>query len=206
MEKPGNSTILNICVIPDERVSKSCEQISQSLNSEGAMFTLGSDKFAHITIFMARFANENVDNVIKFTEQAVTSVQSFDCEHTGYFMTEGRYLEVSYRKSSLFLHLHEVIIDYLAGLRINPGKPYEEAYFTPYTREQRRNAEETGYDLARSLYRPHITLTRYEEGKVPHLFPAFPEVNLSFGLSKICVYKADDNGAIYEKLADFSIK
>lgn len=206
MEKPSNSTILNVCIIPDEKVSKSCEEISQSLNSEGVMFTLGGDKFSHMTVFMARFANENIDKVVKSAEQAVVSVQSFDCEHTGYFMTEGRYLEISYRKSPFFMQLHEALIEGLADLRLDPGNPYEEGYFTPYTQEQRHNAEETGYDLARSLYRPHITLTRYEEGKVPRLFPAFPEVNLSFGLSKVCVYKADDNGAVYKKLADFWIK
>ena len=170
------------------------------------MFKLGGGKFTHMTIFMARFANKNIDEVIKSTKKAVEAVSSFRCEHSGYFMTEGRYLEVSYRKSSPFMKLHEALIDSFAGLRINPGAPYREDYFTPYTQEQRRNAEETGYDLARSLYRPHITLARYEEGKLPHLFPAFPKTNLSFNLSKICVYKADNNGAIYEKLADFSIE
>lgn len=205
MEKPGNSTLLNICLIPDERVSKTCEVISQSLHPEDVMFTLGGDKFAHMTVFMARFADNNVDKVIESVKQAVGSVRLFECVHTGYFMTEGRYLEVSYRKSPSFMQLHEALIDSLAGLRINPGKPYEEGYFTPYTEEQRRNAEETGYDLANNLFRPHITLTRYEDGKVPVLFPAFPEANLSFGLSRMCVYKADDNGAVYEKLAEFSI-
>lgn len=205
MEKPENSTILNICVLPSEEASAAYEAISQSLGSNGTMFTLGGDKFAHMTVFMARFADDVIDQVITSTEQALKPIDSFECEHTGYFMTEGRYLEASYRKSSAFMGLHEALIATLANLRINPGNPYEEGYFTPYTLEQQQNAKETGYDLARNLYRPHVTLTRYEEGHVPQLFPAFPETNLSFTLSKVCVYKADDNGAVYEKLAEFSI-
>lgn len=206
MEKPANSTILNICIIPSETVAEAYEGISQSLDTESVLFTLGSGKFAHMTVFMARFAEEDINQVIQATKRVVESIRSFTCEHVGYFMTEGRYLEALYRKSAPFMQLHEALIDSLAGLRINPGQPYEEGYFAPYNLEQRHNAEETGYDLARNLYRPHVTLTRYREGGVPSSFPAFPEANLTFGLSKICVYKADDNGAVYERLAEFVVE
>jgi hypothetical protein len=33
----------------------------------------------------------------------------------------------------------------------------------------------------------------------------FPEVDLSFSLSKVCIYKADDNGAVYELVQEFMI-
>jgi 2'-5' RNA ligase len=170
------------------------------------MFVLGGDKFAHMTVFMARFADENIDKVIQATKQSLGAIRSFNCEHVGYFMTEGRYLEVSYRKSKQFTQLQETLISAISKFRINLGEPYEEGYFAPYNQEQRGNAQETGYDLARNLYRPHITLTRYEKGKVPNLLPALPEVNLSFELSKVCIYRADDNGAVYDKLAEFQIR
>jgi 2'-5' RNA ligase len=102
------------------------------------------------------------------------------------------------------MRLHEALINNVAERRINPGKPYEEGYFTPYTAEQQQNARETGYDLARNLYRPHVTLTRYQVGGVPEVFPALPAANLSFNLDKVCVYKADDNGAVYELIQDFT--
>ena len=89
--------------------------------------------------------------------------------------------------------------------RINSNNPFEEEYFTPYTEEQQKNVKETGYDLAYNLYRPHITLTRYKGNEVPEIFPAIPPAKLSFQLNKVCVYKADYNGAVYEKLREFSI-
>ena len=55
-------------------------------------------------------------------------------------------------------------------------------------------------------FRPHVTLTRYFEGKMPKTDPALPEADLSFHLGKVCVYKADDNGAVYEKLAEFTVQ
>lgn len=205
MQKPGNSSIINICVIPNENVSTNCLSISQSLKSDDTVFVLGGDKFAHMTAFMARFPNKDIEKVIHNVNLVLARVEPFRCEHVGYFMTEGRYLEVSYKKSEKFMSLHESLISAVSELRINPGRPYEEGYFTPYTMEQRLNAKETGYDLARNLYRPHITLTRYKENLVPNLFPAFPQVDLSFDIYKVCVYKADYNGAVYEKLSEYII-
>ena len=45
-------------------------------------------------------------------------------------------------------------------------------------------------------------LTRYQEGMMPSEEPNPEKVDLSFQLNKICVYKADDNGAVYEKLSE----
>lgn len=205
MEKPPNSTLLNICIIPTDSVSAACEVISRSFVSDNTMLTLGGDKFAHMTAYMARFEDDHIDRVIQVTKEVIESIESFYCEQTGYFMTEGRYLEVLYRRSKEFVQLHKALIAGVAGLRINPGQPYEEGYFTPYNQEQRQNAIETGYDLSRNLFRPHITLTRYKVNKVPRAFPALPKANLSFSLNRICIYKADDNGAVYERIADFNI-
>lgn len=204
--KPENSTIINVCVIPSVEVGQECVEMSQSLKSTDPLFVLdGQSKFAHMTVFMARFADSKIDEVVKATEQVAKQSEGFACEHVGYFLTAGRYLEVSYRKSEAFMKLHEALISALAPLRINPGNPHEEGYFTPYTAEQQENAKDTGYDLARNLYRPHVTLTRWAEGKVPEIFPGFSSARLSFQLNKVCVYKADDNGAVYEKLAEFTI-
>ena len=171
-KKPNDSVIINVCVIPEASVGNRCVKLSQALKSDGTMFVLdGKSKFAHMTVFMARFANSEIPNVLDATKKALSSVEGFLCEHTGYFMTAGRYLEASYRRSEAFLSLHEALIANLKDYRINSENPFEEGYFTPYTEEQRKNAKETGYDLAHDLYRPHITLTRYHEGKIQKFFP-----------------------------------
>lgn len=205
MNKPENSSIINVCIVPDASVGAECVAMSQSLKSDDTIFVLGGDRFAHMTVFMARFAEDQIENVVQATEKALQSAKPFTCEHSGYLMTEGRYLEVSYRKSADFMALHEALIANLAEYRINPGNPYDEGYFTPYTAGQQKQATETGYDLARDLYRPHITLTRYVEGGVPAAFPALPEAQLSFPIGKICVYRADDNGAVYELIKAFQV-
>lgn len=211
MEKnpPENSVLVNVCVIPNDEVGKKCVAMSQSIQSDATMFALdGKTKFSHMTVFMARFALDQVSNVVTAAGQALKEVKSFECKQAAkpYFMTKGRYFEASYEKSEPFVALHERLIEALKEYRLNPGHPYEEGYFTPYTKEQQKNVQETGYDLAHNLFRPHVTLTRYYEGKMPEKDPEMPLANLSFLLHKICVYKADDNGAVYEKLAEFVVK
>lgn len=204
--KPENSTIINVCVIPSDAVGAECIKLSQELKSDDTMFVLdGKSKFAHMTVFMARFENGKISSVVEAVSTALKSLKGFVCKHTGYFITQGRYLEASYQKSEGFMALHELLVATLSPLRINPGDPFEEGYFTPYTADQQKNAKETGYDLAHALYRPHVTLTRYFDGKVLEVFPGFAPAKLSFDLGKICVYKADDNGAVYEKIAEFFV-
>lgn len=203
---PPDSVIINVCVIPPASVGVACVEMSKSLASSDTMFALdGEKKFAHMTVAMMRCGKDMVQKMIAAIEAAVKSASRFACDHTGYFMTAGRYLEVSYRRSEDFMQLHEAILAAASSFRLNPAKPFEEAYFTPYTPQQQKNAEETGYDLARELYRPHVTLTRYYEGRVPEVFPGFVPAKLSFVMGTICVYEADDNGAVTTELARFTV-
>ncbi len=201
---PKNSTIINICVIPPWDIGEICIKFSQLLKSNNTMFVLdGKSKFPHMTVYMARFANNVMPKVLLKAGEVLRNINNFSCEHTGYYMTPGRYFEISYRKSESLMDLHESLVKKLKDHRLNHGNPFEEGYFTPYTEEQQKNAKETGYDLAHNLYRPHITLTRYQEGQVPKNIPKLEITNLSFSPYSICVYKADDNGAVYEKLDEY---
>lgn len=207
MEKDPNSLILNVCILPSPEVAATAVQLSQSLGTEDTRFVLdGVTKFPHMTAYMARFSETEIPHVLEAVEKLVASAAAFSCEQSGYFITPGAYLEISYEKTPEFMSLHESLIDELKGYRNRPGEEIEENYYAPYTDEQRKNARETGYDLAHDLYRPHITLTRYQEGKTPEAMPTFPPVELSFTASTIGVFKADDNGAVYEKLGEFFIK
>lgn len=204
MQKPNNSSIINICLIPSDKVSISCEQISQSLKYDNTMFALGDGKFAHMTVFMTCFANENIEKVAKLIKTVTDDVKPFDCVHSGYFITEGRYFEVSYERSESIMALQQAIIDKIASLRINPGNPFEGSYFAPFNKAQQQNAIETGYDLVGGLYRPHITLTRYTD-IIQNIITYPDDIDLSFRAMKLCVYLADDNGAVYEKIEEYNL-
>jgi hypothetical protein len=204
---PLHSVLLNVCILPDKKVASECIQMSQSLPSENVLFALdGKKRFTHMTVFMARFPEHVIERVLQETEEVLKTVQSFPCEQSGFFITAGNYLEVSYKRSEVMVYLQDLLIRSLKGFRYNPENPYEESYFAPYNKSQKLSALDTGYDLTGELYRPHITLTRYKEGNVPSKIPEFSEVSLSFETNTIALYKADENGAVYELLKEFKIQ
>lgn len=202
---PENSALINVCIIPPEQVGNQCVALAQLLKA-GTMSALdGKTRFPHMTVCMVRVDKDSVASIIEAVDQALKSQKSFLCKHVGCYQSPGRYFEISYGKSPEFMVLHELLLETLKGYRLNPGNPYQESYFGPYDHEQQDNARETGYDLAHGRYRPHVTLLRWQEGQVPASPPELPKLDLSFQLSTICVYLADENGAVYEELARFSI-
>jgi|SRR3989344_6522490 len=202
---PENSALVNVCIIPPEAVGNQCVALAQPLKSGTVSVLDGKTKFPHMTVDMLRVGKDGVAEIIAAVGQALKLQKSFLCQHVGDYQTPGRYFEVSYEKSPEFMALHELLLEILKGYRLNPGNPYQESYFGPYDQEQQKNAKETGYDLAHGRYRPHITLLRWEEGQAPAVKPELPKVDLSFQLGTMCVYLADENGAVFEKLAEFTI-
>lgn len=198
--------LLNVCILPTAPVAKQCTEISQTFNLGNVRFTLGDGLFPHSTVYMAQFEESRISEVVAALKTVVSKLQPVTLTHSGYYLTEGSYVEVSYQRTPDLLEFHGSIIEALKGFRANPGSPKVESYYGPYNQQQQKNAEETGYDLAYDLYRPHITLTRYKEGIAPTTFPAFAEAQLSFVVPKIALYKADENGAIYEEIITMELQ
>src|SRR3989344_3058596 len=203
---PKGSVLVNVCIIPPAKVGEQCVVLAQSLK-EGTVSVLdGKTKFAHMTVAMLRVDEGDVPDIVKAVGSALELQRSFQCKYVGDYKTPGRYFEISYQKTLEFMALHEMLLDLLKRYQLNPGDPYQESYFGIYDTEQQRNARETGYDLAHDRYRPHITLLRWEEGRAPKTSLELPRVDLSFDLGTVCIYLAEENGAVYQELAHFAIK
>lgn len=71
----------------------------QILRDASTAFVLDESKSPHMTVYMARFPSKALAAVVEGVESAVRMIGSFRCQHAGYLMTEGRYLEASYRKT-----------------------------------------------------------------------------------------------------------
>lgn len=202
---PENSLLLNVCIVPSGEVADQCVALAQPLKAGTVSVLDGQTKFAHMTVVMLRIAKDDVAAAVEAVGKVLKPQKSFLCKHVGDYQTPGRYFEVSYEKSPEFMALHELLLGTLKAFRLNPGNPYRESYFGPYDDEQQANVRETGYDLSYARYRPHITLLRWEEGKTPAIKPELPKIDLSFQLSTICAYIADENGAVHTRLASFAI-
>lgn len=65
---------------------------------------------------------------------------------------------------------------------------------------------ETGYDLFGQLFRPHITLSRYEDAAlIPPLDNLHLGEPLNFDCTEMALYIADENGAVFEEVERFTL-
>jgi hypothetical protein len=194
------TTLLNVAILPPDPASAEAASLSDQLHRRGGLFRIdGLRRFAHLTVYMARFATSDVGPVLEKTATLLAAQRPFPVRHTGYHLTAGDYYEVSYERSAALMSLHETVVDGLRGLRFSPGAPVVEEYFGPYSPEQRRNAETTGYDLAHDLYRPHVTITRFA-GR-PEIALPTAATDLSFPATTIGLFTADPLGAVTKNLA-----
>ncbi|MDR0342622.1 MAG: hypothetical protein LBI49_05785 [Nocardiopsaceae bacterium] len=143
---------------------------------------------------MARFRCSELDRVRLAFQELDASLHQHAIQHTGYFVTADDYYEISYARTAALLAAHEVVMKSLGAFRFSPGSPVREAYFGRYSRQQRLNAREWGYDLAGELYRPHVTLTRFPRGPDRERLPVAAG-DLSFTAARIGLFEADQLGA-----------
>jgi len=198
------TTLLNVSALPPERIGKVIDAMSRDLFRRGAVFELdGVRRRPHMTIFMARFPTEAAIGARQALAGLARSLNGTFARHSGYFLTKGNYYEVSYRRTDDLMALHHTVMGALSPLRFSPGTPVTEDYFAPYDAEQQKNARKWGYDLADDLYRPHITVTRFDA------HPSFelprPPCDLSFPIGRIGIFESDNLGATKRMLDSFTV-
>ncbi len=91
--------LLNVCVLPPADVAQRCEELSRSLAPDDTVLTLGGGRFAHLTLFMARFPEASRRDAVDAVAACLDDLPGVHCEATGYFRTAGRDLEVSYART-----------------------------------------------------------------------------------------------------------
>lgn len=212
---PEDTVILNLHVVPDRHVGEIARAISEDLPRENQLFYLDKGKFPHMTVYMARFPKANIPAVaakireLLASHQPISFVQDIENKDGGFFATGGNYVEVSYKLTNDVRTLQQEIAKAVAELcwhKQANQEPIEESYYAPYTDEQKRNVRETGYDLFGQLFRPHITLSRYEDAaSIPPLDNLHLGEPLNFDCTEMALYIADENGAVFEEVERFTL-
>jgi hypothetical protein len=201
----SDTVLLNVAIIPSAEVSAAAVMLSQALHTSGGIFQLdGVNRFAHLTLYMSRFARSELVAAKAALSAVSGSLNSIRLTQNGYFVTSGGYYEISYLRSPSLLNAHDKVTRTLRTLRFSPGHPPVENYFGIYSRMQQENARKTGYDLAGDLYRPHITLTRFDDVPDVNMLPT-AKGDLSFMATRIGLFQADSMGAARKLIAEFDL-
>lgn len=197
----------NVAVLPPAGICSKIEAISRTLGRYKPLFSLdGRTQFPHLTLYMARFEEARISDVANAIGRALLSQRPVQFNHTGSNATESGYTEASYEKTSGVAALHDTILHAVKGYRYKTAEPRRELYYGAFSTAQQSNVTETGYDLAGELYRPHITYAKFpDHDQAAAVLQFIPDEDLSFSLTGIGLFKADEFGACRSLVKGYSI-
>jgi hypothetical protein len=153
---------------------------------------------------MARFTHAAVDSACAALSNLVTGPGGVRLRQAGYYVTPGNYYEISYERSPELLRIHGDVTNALQNFRFSPDMPVVEDYFGRYSDEQEANVRKSGYDLMCDLYRPHITITRFDHQRDLTSLPTVNE-DLSFVATRVGLFQADALGAARRLITTFDL-
>jgi 2'-5' RNA ligase len=189
-----SSLLVNVAIIPPTTVGSAVCNFSGEIRPRGGEFVVdGLMRHPHLTLFLARVAKETPEEISDRLSQLLSSFRPFRAKHTGFFLTDDRFYEASYRRDESIFTLHKSVLGLIAPYRYSHDFPRREEFFGKYSQEQKKNVLKFGYDLAGDLFRPHITITRLKKGSVEPSLAS--DADLSFKVSQIGLFVADDFGA-----------
>jgi hypothetical protein len=164
-----SSELLNVSLLAPQGVVSEIAHLSRM--SDGLFVVDNATRWAHMTLYMARFPTQHRSNVLSRLRKILRAFRSVKLNQLGYRVTNGGYYEVSYEKGRDLGDLQHAISQSLLSFRYSPLHPVVEDYFSFDSPAQSGNAALTGYDLDGAQYRPHITITRLSTGSLTDAYP-----------------------------------
>lgn len=200
---------LNTAVVVEGEVAKEAIAVSERFAGEhGAFFVLdGVSYYPHMTVYAPEYPEENKTQVIARAEEIVKETQPFALRFTEVKNVEG-FIGVYAEKTVKLMRLHERLIEALNPLR-EAGHREKEAgkldgfSFSP---KEQENMQRYGHPWVRSLYDPHLTLTRLKDAEAA----ARAAEELAWRIEemfvqKIGVFVSGEHGTCRELLASFRL-
>ena len=193
----------NVVIMPNQSVSSQAKRVSELISRERTTsFVL--DDTTHIPHFsLYHFSAEEVliPKIIEELEEIARTCTSFFLQSRGYELLDGQWLMMMYEQNEALLHLHERTLEGIAPLRA-PGYIQTEEW-SDMSLARKENLERYGWSEARSLYQPHITLTRLESATSRELLLALPQDDFAFQAEKIALYELGQYGTCHTLLAEY---
>src|SRR5205823_304904 len=104
---PDDTLLLNVAVIPPAEIALEIAILSGELRAAGGIFEVdGKSRYAHLTLYMARFGVTSVPAVRERLAAALIGSAGVRLRHSGYFVTPGKYFEASFERSAEVMALH----------------------------------------------------------------------------------------------------
>ena len=199
---------LNTAFIPPGEVSGRAVELSKAVGELAETYFIldGVNFHPHITIYPPEYPEENILKVLAVTEELSVSLSSIRFKFKEIDSGQG-YLGLAFEPSDEIQQIHEKIVNALNSLREGRIRDKYLEYHMEFDPEELQNIEKYGYPAARSLYNPHLTITRLkDENKSKEILSIIKWDISEFIVNKIGIYKMSEHGTCRELVKEFNLK
>lgn len=193
----------DIVLLPSKDISDKAVTAS-GLFSRESVFTLADGKFyPHLSLYMVRLPEANLATVTDKLRLISTAFSSMNLRTTHYEQGRG-YIVVDYETPPQLVTLQQMVLAAINPLRDGIVEKDRQNALEA-TGLSKENFEQYGYRYIGELFKPHITLTRFEDEQ-PHDESALPDLHTFDGaFMSIGLFELGISNTCARKLAEFSL-
>jgi len=206
---PDLSVPCDIVLLPDDSQSVASLQCSQSLASQGSIFTLDNEHFyAHASLYMFQMSIDKQATCIDMLKELADKFNTLELVQNGYYYQDSGfgkgYVDINFFRNANVDHLQQKVVEAFtvlkAGMRQSDIDKMSDA-----TGLKLENLKKYGYPAIGELFRPHITLTKFSPEVEPDL-TVLPAPTMFTGkFTRIGLFEMSANGTCTRKIAEFKL-
>ncbi|MFI6600130.1 2'-5' RNA ligase family protein [Nonomuraea sp. NPDC050536] len=209
----GDLPVYDVVLLPPAGIAAEAVKLSrQCAEPAGAEFVLTEERvYPHLSLFMAVYTPEQRAAAVERLAGIGRRTPVIDLRADRFAGNEHGMFELFYDKSEAITALQEDVLAAVAPLRAgwrrhDPVGRVLADYRLSAPAPARDNLERYGYDEVGELFRPHITLTRFQQRDHqvdPALLPSTQAFTAAFDTLALCVM--GEHGTCTEIVARFTL-
>lgn len=194
----------DVVILPSDELAQRIIALSKKLQTHNSLFTLdGQNFYPHSTLYMTQLKLESLDEISALLADIAANLPPFDLTATNYAQAKG-YLDLEYRHTKTLDQLQMAVIEAVNPLR-DGIREKDQTKMLEAVGFARDNFEKYGYQYVGKLFRPHSTITRFENDKVIDTKALPDHSQFSGQFVKLGLFEMGDNGTCVRELVAFKL-
>jgi 2'-5' RNA ligase len=209
-----SSRAYDVVLLGTPEMSAAAVAVSRALQNLGARFQLDEGRVhPHMSILMAQLRDDSLPAAVEALKTIAGTIPALRLAATRYDQDhEQGFFEVQFERPAALVRLQEAVIDQIEPLRDGlrdqdpPGR-WLRQWMSEAQGDARSNLDRYGYDEIGTLFRPHVTFTRFSDpqaevdrGKLP------PPQKFSGLFPILALFEMGEHGTCIRSVAEFTMK
>lgn len=199
--------VYGIVIIPSREASNLSRESSAFLATQReTCFVLGTqENVPHVSLYHFSAEEDVIEDVITVMHNVLSISTSFSVQFDACKLIDGRWIFATYELGEQLLDLHQTVLDHIAPLRTRGGEADLKEDWYDASEIRKENLELYGWSEVRSLYQPHLTLTRLAKKTDESFLGTLPAQDFSFEVTKLGLYELGKYGTCKKLVREFII-